>query len=145
MGERRGSLPRSPGFSDLFGSIVNRVNPHFARSPATMAVHAIRKGEACGNAPDERPTLHGPSGIGCVPSPLVGVPSGTSKTYRSLLLAVSSSTINNPSEYIILRIPLFFDHRVFVKTLQNSLNCQRDQDQIQGSAMVGTNCRLQNS
>jgi len=80
-----------------------------------------------------------------VPSPLVGVPSGTSKTYRSLLLAVSSSTINNPSEYIILKSPLFCDHRVFVNTLQNSLNCQRDQDQIQDSAMVGTNCRLQNS
>ena len=80
-----------------------------------------------------------------VPSPLVGVPSGTSKTYRSLLLAVSSSTINNPSEYMTLKSPLFCDHRVFVKTLQNSLNCQRDQDQIQDSAMVGTNCRLQNS
>ena len=83
--------------------------------------------------------------MGCVPSPLVGIPSGTSKTYRSLILAVSSSTINNPSEYIILNISLFFDHRVFVKTLQNSLNCQRDQDQIQDSAMVGTNFRLQNS
>jgi len=35
-------------------------------------------------------------------SPLVGVPSGTPKTYRSLLLAVSSSTINKPSEYMIL-------------------------------------------
>ena len=42
-----------------------------------------------------------------MPSPLVGVPSGTSKTYRSLLLAVSSSKINNPSEYIILKLPLF--------------------------------------
>ena len=67
------------------------------------------------------------------------------KHTRSLLLAVSSSTINNPSEYIILRSPLFCHHRVFVNTLQNSLNCQRDQDQIQDSAMVGTNCRLQNS
>jgi hypothetical protein len=110
------------------------------------AVHAIRKGKACGNAPDERPIPpHVPSGMGCVPSPLVGVPSGTSKTYRSLLLAVSSSTINKPSEYMILNFPPFCDHRVFVKTLQNSLNCQRDQDQIQDSAMVGTNCRLQNS
>ena len=37
-----------------------------------------------------RPVLpQGPSGIGCVPSPLVGVPSGTSKTDKSLLLAVS--------------------------------------------------------
>ena len=80
-----------------------------------------------------------------MPSPLVGAPSDTSKTYQSLLLAVSSSTINNPSEYIILKSPLFCDHRVFVNSLQNSLNCQRDQDQIQDSAMVGTNCRLQNS
>jgi hypothetical protein len=39
--------------------------------------------------------------------PLVAVPSATSKTYKSLLLAVSSSTINKPSEYIILKLPPF--------------------------------------
>jgi hypothetical protein len=33
----------------------------------------------------------------------------------------------------------------FVRTFPNSFNRQRDQDQIQDSAMVGTNCRLQNS
>jgi hypothetical protein len=77
--------------------------------------------------------------------PLVVVLTDNSKALRSLFLPVSSSTINNPSEYIILKLPLFSDHRVFVKTLQNSLNCQRDQDQIQDSAVVGTNCRLQNS
>jgi hypothetical protein len=94
----------------------------------------------------KRPALpHGPSGIGCVPSPFVTVPSGPSKTYRRLLLAVSNSTINQPSEYMILTIPLFCDHLVFFKRLQNSLSCQGDQDQIQDSAMVGTNCRLQNS
>jgi hypothetical protein len=48
----------------------------------------------------------GPSAIPCVLSPLVGVPSGTSKTYRSLLLAVSSSTINKPSGYIMLKLLL---------------------------------------
>jgi hypothetical protein len=86
--------------------------------------------EAYRNAPDGRPILpHGPSGIGCVPSPIVGVPSGTSKTYKSLLLAVSSSTVNKPSEYMILKLPLFCDHRVFVKTLQNPL----------GAVVVGKN------
>ncbi len=38
-------------------------------------------------------------------SSLVGLASGSSKTPRSLLLAVSSSTINKPSEYIILKLP----------------------------------------
>jgi hypothetical protein len=47
---------------------------------------------------------------------------------------------------MIFKISLFFcDSRVSVKTLQHSLNCQRDQDQIQDSATVGTNCRPQNS
>jgi hypothetical protein len=32
----------------------------------------------------------------------IGVPSGTSRTYRSLLLAISSSTINKLSAYMIL-------------------------------------------
>jgi hypothetical protein len=41
-------------------------------------------------------------GTGRILRPLVGVPSGTSKTYRSLLLAVSSATINKPSEKILL-------------------------------------------
>jgi hypothetical protein len=40
-------------------------------------------------------------------SSLVGLASGTSKKYRSLLLAVSSSTINKLSEYIIFKLPLF--------------------------------------
>src|ERR1700693_2617095 len=52
----------------------------------------------------KRPIECGPSGIGRVLSPLVRVPSGTSKTYRSLLLAVSRSTINTPSEYIYYNI-----------------------------------------
>jgi hypothetical protein len=46
---------------------------------------------------------------------------------------------------MILKIPSFADHRVFVKTLTHSLNCQRDQDQIQDSAVVGINSRLENS
>jgi hypothetical protein len=41
--------------------------------------------------------------------PLVAVPSATSKTYKSLLVAVSSSTINKPSEYMILKLPPFFN------------------------------------
>ena len=128
-------------------SSESRLIPHFGRSPATRArFMRSAKARPCGNARGERPVLpHSPSGIGYVPSPLVGVPSGTLKTYRSLLLAISSSTINKPSEYMILKIPPFCDHRVFGKTLQNSFNCQKDQDQIQDSAMVGTNCRLQNS
>ena len=76
-------------------------------------------------------------------SPLVSLLSGTSNTYRSLLLALSSSTIKKLIEYIVL-LP-FCDHRFFVKTLIHSLNRQRDQNQIQDSAVVGTNCRLQNS
>jgi hypothetical protein len=40
-------------------------------------------------------------------SSLVVLASGSSKTYRSLLLAVSSSTINKLSEYIIFKLPLF--------------------------------------
>jgi hypothetical protein len=35
-------------------------------------------------------------------SPFVCLASGISKTYRSLLLALSSSTIKKPSEYIVL-------------------------------------------
>jgi hypothetical protein len=30
VGERRGSVPRSPAFSDLFGSQANEVTPHVA-------------------------------------------------------------------------------------------------------------------
>jgi hypothetical protein len=70
--------------------------------------------------------------------------SGTSKKYRSLLLALSSSTINMLSEYIIFTPP-FCDHRVFVRMLPESLNCQRDQDQMQDFAVVGKNYRLENS
>jgi hypothetical protein len=76
-------------------------------------------------------------------SPLVSLVSGTSNAYRSLLLALSSSTIKKLIEYIVL-LP-FCDHRFFVKTLIHSLNRQRDQNQIRDSAVVGTNCRLQNS
>jgi hypothetical protein len=93
----------------------------------------------------KRPIGCGPSGMGRVLSPLVAVPSGTSKTYRSLLLAVSRSTINIPSECMILKIRLFCDHRVFAKALPHSLTRQRDQDQIQDSAVVGTDCHLQNA
>jgi len=57
----------------------------------------------------------GPSGIGGILNPFVRLPSGTSKTSRSLLLEVSSSTINKPSEYMILNIPPFCDHRVFFR------------------------------
>ena len=77
-------------------------------------------------------------------SPLVGLASGTSKTYRSLLLAISSSTINKLSEYIILNFP-FCDHGVFVRMLPEILSCQRDQDQMRDSAVVGKNCRIENS
>jgi hypothetical protein len=65
------------------------------------------KARACGNALDERPVLpHGPSGKGCVPSPC-GVPFETSKTSRSFVLAVSSSTIKKLSEYMIVKVLLF--------------------------------------
>ena len=77
-------------------------------------------------------------------SSLVGLASGTSKTCPSLLLGLSSSRINKPSEYIILNSP-FCDHRVFVRMLPELLNCQRDQDQMQDFAVVGKNCRLENS
>jgi hypothetical protein len=70
-------------------------------------------------------------------SSLVVLASGSSKTYRSLLLAVSSSTINKLSEYIIFKLPPFCDHRVFVRMLPESLNCQRDQDQMRDSVPVG--------
>ena len=43
-----------------------------------------------------------PLGIIRVLSSLVGLPSGKSNTRRSLFLAVSSSMIKNPSEYIVL-------------------------------------------
>ena len=43
-----------------------------------------------------------PLGIIRVLSSLVGLPSGKSNTCRSLFLAVSSSMIKNPSEYIVL-------------------------------------------
>jgi hypothetical protein len=62
----------------------------------------------------KRPIGCGPSGMGRVLSPLVAVPSGTSKTYRSLLLAVSRSTISRPSEYMILELP-FCDHSKLCK------------------------------
>jgi hypothetical protein len=43
-----------------------------------------------------------PLGIIRVLSSLVGLPSGKSSTCSSLFLAVSSSMIKNPSEYIVL-------------------------------------------
>jgi len=43
-----------------------------------------------------------PLGIIRVLSSLVGLPSDKSNTCRSLFLAVSSSMIRNPSEYIVL-------------------------------------------
>ena len=43
-----------------------------------------------------------PLGIIRVVSSLVGLPSGKSNTCRILFLAVSSSTIKNSSEYIVL-------------------------------------------
>src|SRR5262249_8025917 len=55
----------------------------------------------------KRPIDGGLSGIGGALNPFVRLPSGTSKTSRSLLLEVSSSTINKPSEYMILKIPIF--------------------------------------
>ena len=63
----------------------------------------------------KRPIDGGPSGIGGALNPFVRSPSGTSKTSRSLLLEVSNSTINKPSEYMILNIPPFCDHGVFVR------------------------------
>jgi len=94
----------------------------------------------------KRPIECGPSAIACVLSLLcwcTGVPSGTSNTYRSLLLAVSSSTINTPSGYMILKLSPFAITASFVRTLPNSLNC--DQDQIQDSAVVGTYRSFPNS
>jgi hypothetical protein len=64
----------------------------------------------------KRPIECGPSAIACVLGPLVGVPSGTSNTYRSLLLAVSSSTINEPSGYMILKLLLSRSPASFVRT-----------------------------
>ena len=90
----------------------------------------------------KRPIEFGPSAIACVLSPLVGVPSGTSKTYRSLLLAVSSSTINKPSEYMILKLSPFGITSSFVRMLPDSLNRHRDQGQIQDSRVFGTNCHF---
>jgi hypothetical protein len=49
----------------------------------------------------KRPIDSRPFRIPYVLRPLVGVPYGTSKTFRSLLLAVCSSTINELSEYIL--------------------------------------------
>ena len=46
---------------------------------------------------------------------------------------------------MILNISPFAITSSFVKRLPNSLNCQRDQDQIQDSAVFGTNYRLQNA
>jgi hypothetical protein len=66
----------------------------------------------------KRPIECGPSGIGCVLSPLLSVASGTSKIYRSLLLAVSSSTLNEPSEYMILKIPPFAITASLLNTLK---------------------------
>jgi hypothetical protein len=62
--------------------------------------------------------LSGPSGISCVLSPLLSVASGTSKIYRSLLLAVSSSTIREPSGYMILKIPPFAITASLLNTLK---------------------------
>jgi hypothetical protein len=65
----------------------------------------------------KRPIACGPSAIACVLSPLGGVPSGASKTYRSLLLAVSRSTINKSSGYIMLKISPFAITESFLRTL----------------------------
>jgi hypothetical protein len=61
------------------------------------------------------------------------------------LLRRARSTTNKLSEYIILKIYPFAITASFVRRLPNSLNCQRDQDQMQDSAVVGTSCHLQNS
>src|ERR1700720_749692 len=66
-----------------------------------------------------------------------GVPFETSKTSRSVVLAVSSSTIKKLREYIILKVFL-------LRSLRKLLNRQRDQNQNQDSATAGTNCRLRN-
>ena len=93
----------------------------------------------------KRPIESGPSGIGRVLSPLVRAPSGTSKTSRSLLLAVSRSTINKPSEYMKLNNSAFAITASFVKPLHNLLNRPRDQNQIRDSAVSGARCRLRHS
>src|SRR5271165_1245045 len=62
-----------------------------------------------------------PFGTRCVRSPPVDVPFGTSNTFRSLLFAVCSSTINKAIEYIILRS---LDHWFLVRTIPDSLNYQ---------------------
>src|SRR5258708_31510021 len=86
----------------------------------------------------------GPSGIGGVLNPFVRLPSGTSKTSRSLLLEVSSSTINKPSEYMTLKnSTLLRSTRPLLETLPDSIN-RANQNQIQDCVVVGTNCRLQN-
>jgi hypothetical protein len=61
-----------------------------------------------------------------VPSPPVGVPSGAPKTWRSRLLAVSSSTIKKPSGYIILKIPLFFAITAFLLKRFNILSTAKE-------------------
>jgi hypothetical protein len=55
--------------------------------------------------------------------PPVDVPFGSSNTFRSLLFAVCSSTINKAIEYILLN-PI--DHWFLVRTIPDSLNYQGD-------------------
>jgi hypothetical protein len=72
----------------------------------------------------KKPIDSRPFGNRCVRSPPVDVPIGTSNTsntFRSLLFAVCSSTINKAIEYIILK-PL--DHWFLVRTIPDSLNYQ---------------------
>jgi hypothetical protein len=62
------------------------------------------KVRACGNALDERPALaHGPSEMAACQIHF-GVPFDTSKPSRSVVLAVSSSTIKKLREYMLLKV-----------------------------------------
>ena len=120
------------------------IPPTLTRAPVIACRPTIVPRPFCPYVSCSMPTIYFSDLLKIRLSSLVGLASGTSKTCPSLLLGLSSSRINKPSEYIILNSP-FCDHRVFVRMLPELLNCQRDQDQMQDFAVVGKNCRLENS
>src|SRR4029077_14178824 len=83
-----------------------RYRPLYAGSSDSVLAENIVPRAFCPYVSCLMPTIYFSDLVKMRLSSLVGLASGTSKTYRSLLLAVSSSTINKLSEYIIFKLPL---------------------------------------
>jgi hypothetical protein len=76
------------------------------------------KARACGNAIDERQVLPQAHPEGAARQVHCAVPFETSKTSKSVVLAVFSSTIKKLSEHMILKVLLFAIPASFVKRFQ---------------------------